>query len=394
MFVRAHYQIITKRLQEPRRFVQIVMGPRQVGKSTTVKQVLKDIRTPYLFFSADNIPATNRGWITECWTEARVRMKTEKLDEILLVIDEVQKVVGWSEAVKKEWDADTFSDTNIKVLLLGSSRVMLEKGLADSMAGRFEAIKMPHWSFDEMRQAFGFTLEQYVYYGAYPGAAPLIDEPERWSEYIRSAIIDATINKDILLDSPVGKPALLRQTFELASAYSGEMLSLTKMMGQLQDAGNSTTLSSYLRLLADSGLVCGLHKCAIDKARRRASVPKFQVYNNALRNVFSGVSFEEAQLQPRLWGRMFESAVGCHLINGAYGGRYSVEYWNDGSAEVDFVIGRNGALLPIEVKSNGDNTNKGLQLFCHRFDSVGSLFVGPGGYDPERFLTADPFEML
>ena len=285
MYKRAEYQTIKKRLEEPRRFIQVVMGPRQVGKSTVVKQVLKELDIPYQMFSADNVPATNSAWVANCWEATRSLQKNKGYESIVLVIDEIQKITNWSEAVKKEWDDDTFHDRNIKVLLLGSSRVMLEKGLSESLAGRFEEIRMSHWSYIEMKECFGFTLDQYIYYGGYPGAASLIDEEERYLQYIQSGIVDATINKDILMDTPIGKPALLRQTFELGSAYSGQLLSLNKMLGSLQDAGNTATLAGYIHLLDESGLLCGLQKYSIDTARRKASIPKLQVYNNALSGI-------------------------------------------------------------------------------------------------------------
>ena len=271
MYKRAEYQIIKNRLEEPRKFIQVVMGARQIGKSTVVKQVLKDLDLPYLFYSADNVPASNTAWVSDCWEAVRSLKRSNNWESAILVIDEIQKVPNWSEVVKKEWDDDTFNDRNIKVLLLGSSRVRLEKGLSESLAGRFEEIRMGHWNYVEMRDCFGWSLDQYIFYGGYPGAAPLVDDEDRFQQYIQSAIIDATINKDILMDTPIGKPALLRQTFELGAAYSGELLSLNKMLGSLQDAGNTSTLSGYLNLLAESGLLCGLQKYSIDMARRRAS---------------------------------------------------------------------------------------------------------------------------
>lgn len=256
MYKRAEYQTIKKRLEEPRKFIQVVMGPRQVGKSTVVKQVLKELEIPYQMFSADNVPTTSSAWVTNCWEATRSLQKNKGYESIVLVIDEIQKITNWSEAVKKEWDDDTFHDRNIKVLLLGSSRVLLEKGLSESLAGRFEEIRMSHWSYKEMKECFGFTLDQYIYYGGYPGAATLIDEEDRYQQYIQSGIVDATINKDILMDTPISKPALLRQTFELGSAYSGQLLSLNKMLGSLQDAGNTATLAGYIHLLDESGLSC------------------------------------------------------------------------------------------------------------------------------------------
>jgi len=296
MYRRKEYTLLKQRLEEPRHFIQVLMGPRQIGKSTLVKQVIKDLPIPHLLFAADDVPTSQKKWISDCWAQARLMLRAQRLKEMVLVIDEIQKLTGWSETVKKEWDADTYNDVPIKVLLLGSSRVLLERGLADSMAGRYEEIRMSHWSYTEMRDAFGWTFEQYVFYGGYPGSAILISDELRWRDYILSSIVDATINKDILQDTVITKPALLRQTFELCAAYSDEIVSLTKMLGQLQDAGNTTTLAGYINLLSQSGLVDGLQKYAMDKARKRASIPKYQVYNNALKDIYVDKSFQDAQM--------------------------------------------------------------------------------------------------
>ena len=257
MYKRAEFQVIKDRMKEPRKFIQVVTGARQIGKSTVVKQVLQDLDIPYRFFSADNVPATNSAWISDCWEAVRSLKESRGWERVILVIDEIQKIANWSEAVKKEWDDDTFHDRYIKVLLLGSSRVLLEKGLSESLAGRFEEIRMSHWSYREMQECFGFSLDQYLFYGGYPGAATLIGDEDRFGQYIQSAIIEATINKDILMDTPIGKPALLRQTFELGAAYSGELLSLNKMLGSLQDAGNTVTLAGYIDLLDEYGALTG-----------------------------------------------------------------------------------------------------------------------------------------
>ena len=386
MYKRAEYQIIKSRLEERRKFIQVVMGPRQVGKSTVVKQVLADIDTPYQFFSADNVPSTNTGWVTNCWVAVRSLMTSKGADSIILVIDEIQKIQNWSEVVKKEWDDDTFHDRNIKVLLLGSSRVLLEKGLSESLGGRFEEIRMSHWSYPEMRDAFGFSLDQYLFYGGYPGAAELISDSDRWEQYIQSAIIDATINKDILMNTPIGKPALLKQTFELGAAYSGELLSLTKMLGSLQDAGNTVTLAGYVNLLDESGLLCGLQKYSIDTARRRASIPKLQVYNNALKMVYNPLTFEQAIMDRTEWGRIFESGIGSHLVSQAFVHRFEVFYWRERSDEVDFILRKKGAVIAIEVKSNAEKRTTGLDKFRDMFHPQAAFIVGDGGIRAEEFL--------
>ena len=389
MYKRAEYQTIKSRLEERRKFIQVVMGPRQVGKSTVVKQVLGDLDTPYQLFSADNVPASNTAWVSNCWAAVRSLKSSKGLDTIILVIDEIQKIQNWSEVVKKEWDDDTFHDRDIKVLLLGSSRVLLEKGLSESLGGRFEEIRMSHWSYPEMRDCFGFSLDQYLFYGGYPGAAELISDPDRWEQYIQAAIIDATINKDILMNTPISKPALLKQTFELGAAYSGELLSLNKMLGSLQDAGNTVTLAGYINLLDESGLLCGLQKYSIDSARRKSSIPKLQVYNNALKMVYNPHTFDQAILDRAEWGRIFESGIGSYLVSQAFVHRFEVFYWRERNDEVDFILRKKGCVIAIEVKSNAEKRTAGLDRFRETFNPQSAFIVGDGGMSAEDFLTMD-----
>lgn len=389
MYKRAEYQTIIKRLKEQRRFIQVVMGARQIGKSTVVKQVLKDLDAPYQFYSADNVPATNSAWISNCWAAVRSLKESNGWDSVILVVDEIQKISNWSEVVKKEWDDDTFHDRDIKVLLLGSSRVLLEKGLSESLAGRFEQIRMSHWSYGEMKECFGFSLDQYLYYGGYPGAASLIDDTDRFQQYIQSSIIEATINKDILMDTPISKPALLRQTFELGAAYSGSLLSLNKMLGALQDAGNTATLAGYINLLNDSGLLGGLQKYSIDTARRKASIPKLQVYNNALKTVYSPLTFEQAITDRKAWGHIFESGIGAYLISQSFVHRFEVFYWRERNDEVDFILRKKGSVVAIEVKSNAEKRTEGLEKFRELFKPQKSFIIGDGGIGAEEFFSMD-----
>lgn len=389
MYKRAVYQTIKSRLEEDRRFIQVVMGARQIGKSTVVKQVLSELTIPYQLYSADNVPATNSAWISNCWQAVRSLKAVNQWQCVVLVIDEIQKIANRSEAVKKEWDDDTFHDRNIKVLLLGSSRVLLERGLSESLAGRFEEIRMSHWSYQEMKECFGFTLDQYIYYGGYPGAAPFISDSDRFEQYIQSSIIDATINKDILMDTPISKPALLRQTFELGAAYSGNILSLNKMLGSLQDAGNTSTLAGYINLLNESGLLTGLQKYSVDMSRRRASIPKFQVYNNALKMVYTPLTFERAIVDRKAWGHIFESAVGAYLVSQSFIHRFELFYWRDRNDEVDYILRKKGALIAIEVKSNAEKKSGGLEKFKELYNPKFAFIVGDGGISAEEFFTMD-----
>ena len=389
MYQREQYSTLYERIAEPRRFIQVVAGPRQVGKSTLVKQVISALTIPYTMESADGVGETNGEWISSVWEGVRQQMLFRNEKEHLLVIDEIHKVNNWSEIVKREWDSDTFADRNIKVVILGSSRLLLKKGLTESLMGRFELIRMPHWNYREMHEAFGWDINQYIYFGGYPGGATLIGNERRWRGYVTDAIIAPSIEKDVILTSTIYKPALMRNLFELGCTYSGEELSLNKVLGQLQDAGNVTTLSNYLTILNECHLLGGLQKYARDKARKYNSVPKFQVYNSALLSALNGKSYEQAFTDSKQWGRWVETAVGAYLINNADLVGYKLYYWREAANEVDYILERQGETIAIEVKSGYRTTNKGLPLFRERFNPRHASIVGSGGIPVEEFLQLD-----
>jgi len=394
MIERVYIQQLAERILEPRNFIQVAVGPRQVGKTTMILQLLKDTAITNTFESADAVLNSSSEWIQQVWESARLKMKLYKNEEHLLVIDEVQKIDNWSEIIKQQWDRDTREGTNIKVVLLGSSRLLIQKGLTESLAGRFETLYLGHWSFPEMEAAFGWTLEQYVYFGGYPGSASLIKDEQRWKNYIKDALIETSISKDILMLTRVDKPALLKRLFELGALYSGQILSYTKLMGQLQDAGNTTTLSHYLHLLSDAGLLGGIEKYAGTVLKTRSSSPKFQVFNNALLSAQSPYMFTEIATNPKEWGRLVESCVGAHLMNHSYSERYDIFYWRESNAEVDFVIERNEKIIAIEVKSGRRGENKGMSVFAQKFKPQKVLLVGTGGISIEDFLRINPIELF
>lgn len=275
MYSRPIYKSLLSRLKEPRKFLQVLAGPRQVGKTTLIRQVIDTLKVPSHYASADEPTLKSAVWIEQQWEIGRLNaMKSGKKEEALLVLDEVQKVSGWSEIVKRLWDEDTANKTQLKVVLLGSSPLLIHRGLTESLAGRFEIIPITHWSFSEMKDAFGWNVEQFIYFGGYPGAAGLIDDQERWSRYIIDSLIETTISRDILLMTRVDKPALIRRLFLLGCDYSGQILSYQKMLGQLQDAGNTTTLAHYLELLAGAGMLTGLQKFAGKQIKQRGTSPK------------------------------------------------------------------------------------------------------------------------
>jgi len=390
MIERTYIKQLSERIEGPRNFIQVITGPRQVGKTTMVSQILKKIPIGYVFESADAVLNSNTAWLQQIWETARLKMKASGASEILLVIDEVQKIENWSEIVKQQWDRDTREETNIKVVLLGSSRLLIQKGLTESLAGRFETINMGHWSFPEMEAAFGWNINQYIYFGGYPGSGLLIEDIERWKNYIKDSLIETSISKDILMLTRVDKPALLKRLFELGSLYSGQIISYTKLMGELNDAGNTTTLSHYLDLLSDSGLLGGLEKFAGNVIRKRSSSPKFQVYNNALLSAQSKYKYSEIVTSPKEWGRMVESSVGAHLINFSKSERYELYYWREGEQEVDFVIEKNEKTIAIEVKSGKRSENAGMSVFAKKYNPERVLLVGTGGIAVEDFLRISP----
>ena len=387
MYKRPQFNELKSRLSEARDKIQTISGPRQVGKSTMIKQVLQETDIPYLSVTADNVPKTDTFWISEMWSSARARMKATKASEFLLVIDEVHKLNNWSEAIKKEWDEDTRNDINMKVVILGSSRLLLKDGLTESLAGRFELIRMPHWSYNEMHKAFGLDLEQFIYFGGYPGGAKYVHDERRWRKYIKDSIVAPAIERDILTTKTIYKPALMRQLFDLGCAYSGKELSLNKMLGQLQDVGNVTTLANYLNTLGEARLLCGLQKYARDEARKYNSVPKLMVYNTALLTAQTNTTFHKTFTTPNLWGRWVESAVGAHLLNQADEYDYKLYYWRENNDEVDFIVESGEQQIAIEVKSGRRSTNNGLKVFSDKFHPQQSFVVGTDGIPVEEFLT-------
>ncbi len=375
---------LARRLAEPRRFIQVVAGARQVGKTTLVQQVTDAAKVPVRYASADEPTLRGADWIAQHWEVARLSAGRAGA---ILVLDEVQKAVNWSESVKRLWDEDTRARRPLKVVLLGSGPLLGQRGRTESLAGRFEVLRLPHWSLKEMRTAFDFSLEEYVYFGGYPGAAPLTREPARWRRYILDALIETTIARDVLLLTRVDKPALLRRLFELGCRYSGLILSYTKMLGQLHDAGNTTTLAHYLELLSGAGLLAGLAKYSRRAARQRGSSPKLQVLNTALMSGQSGLSLDEARADRQFWGRLVVSAVGAHLANAAAVGECDLFYWREGNQEADFVIRVGRTLIAIEVKSGRTrDAQPGLTAFAQAFKPARTLLIGGDGIRVEDFL--------
>ena len=426
-YQRPHAKTLTDRLSEPVSKIIIVIGPRQVGKTTLVESTLRT-RAPYSYrylpvgeprSSFSEAPSDPDGrtldgdivdtgiekpdvaWLTRQWEKARI--DADRLADFsgavgkpnfVLALDEVQKIPNWSEAVKGLWDADRRADWPMHVILLGSSTLLMQKGLSESLAGRYELIRMTHWSFTEMNEAFGIDLPQYIYFGGYPGSADYISDQGRWVSYVRDSLLEPNIRKDILMMTKVDKPELLKKLFALGCQDSSEESSYNKMRWQLEEAGNTTTLKNYLNLLTIAGLLTGLEKYTGGISGKRASSPKLNVLNTALMTAPSGYSFEEAYADRSYWKRLVKSAVGAHLYNLGFPD-YQLYYWRDGSSKVDFVLEKGSRLLAIEVKT-GDrgNGHRGLEAFAKEFKPHREILVGDKGMPLVDFLSTTHLEEL
>ena len=394
-FRRAQSKTLLLRLREPRRFIQVLAGPRQSGKTTIARQVSETLTIPVHYASADEPTLQGTAWIEQQWETARVLSGKQARGEGVLVLDEIQKIPGWSETVKRLWDADTTKKHRLKVVLLGSAPLLVQRGLSESLAGRFEIIPVQHWSYQEMKEAFGWNLEQFLYFGGYPGSAALIEDFDRWARYIVDSLIETTISRDILLMTRVDKPALLRQLFQLGCTYSGQIVSFQKLVGRLQDAGNTTTLAHYLELLQGAGMLCGLQKFSGKQLRQRGSSPKLLVLNTALMSAQSHLTLHTAKLDHELWGRIVESTVGAHLVNASVGTNVQVFYWREGTKEVDFVLKEGKSVTAIEVKSGRRRENvQSLDSFMSLYRPKRVLLVGTGGIPLDEFLESLPSDWL
>lgn len=388
MYKRKIYRQLLSRLKEQRKFIQVLAGPRQTGKTTLVHQVLDGLTIPTHYVSADQPSLQNEIWLEQQWEVARLLIKNSQKRSAILVLDEIQKLPNWSNTIKSLWDEDTMNKIALKVVLLGSAPLLIQRGLTESLAGRFEIIPVPHWSFSEMKDAFGFSLDEYIFFGGYPGAAEFIHDHQRWKSYINDALIETTISRDILLMNRIDKPALLRRLFFLGCEYSGQILSYTKMLGQLHDAGNTTTLAHYLQLLSGAGMVTEIKKYAGERVRRRASSPKLNVLNTGLMTAVSNFDYYSAKKDSVFWGRLVESAVGAHLINNATQNNLEIYYWRHINKEVDFVIKQNQSLVAMEVKSGLTGSSiVGLESFSKLFNPSKILLIGNQGITIENFFS-------
>ncbi|MCD4846743.1 MAG: ATP-binding protein [Candidatus Aegiribacteria sp.] len=394
MFRKSEYNVLLNRMREPSRRIQVVSGPRQVGKTTMVRQVLDTLESDgkAIIYATSDLPApAGSVWIEERWQAARIlAMETDAI----LALDEVQKIRDWSETVKYLWDEEKLRDNPLSVVLLGSSALLMQEGLTESLAGRFELIRMGHWSLNEMHEAFGLDLEEYLVFGGYPGGADLSGDFSRWRKYILDSLIETSISRDILMMTRVDKPVLLRKLFMLACEYSCRKVSYNKMLGQLHDAGNTTTLAHYMELLQDAGLIAGLQKYSGSQIRKRGASPKMLPLNTALISAVKGYDLKYLRENPVYRGRIIEAAVGGHLYRETVSNvENDLTYWNAGGDEVDYVLTERNRVLGLEVYSGSrGHTRRGMARFIRKYPDAEVLLVGGDGVPIEKALRMNPSE--
>jgi predicted AAA+ superfamily ATPase len=383
---------LRRALSGPTPVIHVLIGPRQVRKTTIARQLEESIGIPYIYATADSPVSLDSAWIETQWRRA-VADGAPSGGPILLILDEVQKVRGWSETLKLLWDSRPVAP-EIRVLILGSSSLLMQEGLTESLAGRFFLHRCNHWGYPECRDAFGWNLEQWIYFGGYPGAASFTEDLSAWKRYIADSLIETVLARDVIQMSRIAKPVLLRHLFALAATLPAQSVSYTKMLGQLHDAGNTTTLAHYLRLLESAFLASGLELFSRGKQRKRGSSPKLILWNNALVNALSTRTFADALGDTIWWGRLVENAVGACLCNGLHSVEYEITYWREGDHEVDYVVARGREVWAIEVKSGRSGKASGLMRFRSRYPEARALLVGVQGIPLEVFFSAEPASWL
>lgn len=404
-------EILSLLHREPRHII-FITGPRQAGKTTLARQALAQIGIPHQYVPLDqpgtqtlspehapmrqdtfvgrmDSPAKDQGidWIIRLWENARAKALDSELG-FVLVLDEIQQIPDWSRTVKGLWDMDRINEIPLHVILLGSAPLLMQKGMEkESMTGRYIPVHIPHWSLKEMQDAFGFSLEEYIFFGGYPGSAPFITDQEEWQKFITDAIVAPNIERDILAMKRIDNPALLKRLFEFGSECSGEILSYRKILREIHGKGNPETLVRYLDLLSKASLVSGLKKYGSNLYRQKISSPKLNVHNTALMSAGSGYTLKEALTGKSFWGRLVESAVGAHLLN-TKSRMAKLFYWREDGLEVDFILERGPHLIAIEVKSGRPRSYPpALAEFKRRFKHATPVLVGSGGMPVSDFLS-------
>lgn len=356
--------------------IQVVLGPRQVGKTTTVLRMIEDhYADSALYVSADSIFNAEAQWLREQWQKA---LREDKI----LFIDEIQKCHNWAEAIKSLYDETKRSKKNLQCVLLGSSSLAIQKGLSESLTGRFQILRAYHWNFDESKRGYELSFDDYLRYGGYPGSYQFIHDDDEWAQYVANSIVQTVVEKDILQYNTVKSPALFKQTFEIIMSYPAQEISYTKLLGQIQDKGNVELVKYYIQLFEGAFLLKALEKFSAKAVLTKASSPKILPLAPSLAYLQIRAPYEEQER-----GRIFETIVGGQLVRTGE----KLTYWREGSLEVDFVLSKGRNIWAIEVKSGRKKSAKSLGLFKQKFPQAKSCIISPENYlefekDPMMFL--------
>lgn len=313
---------------------------------------------------------------------------------MVLFLDEIQIIQRWSNIVKGLWDTDRRNGYPLRVVILGSAAWRMLIGRNESLVGRFDPFEVTHWTFQEMTQVYGLTNDEYMFFGGYPGSLSVESETTRldyWRKYIIGAVMIPVVDRDILGLTRIRKPSLMRHLIDIVPSYSSQIISYNKLLGQLQDKGNITTIVDYLNLLSDAGIITSLFRYTSALHLGRSKPPKLNILNTSLMTVPSGYSLEGAQADRSFWGHVVESAVGAHLYN-TRGIVTRIHFWRDdsGDHEVDFVISRGPHLVGIEVKSGNVRSLHGLNAFKAKYPRAKTMIVGPNGIPLDIFFHVPP----
>lgn len=355
--------------------LQVIIGPRQVGKTTTILKYLEENHIEqFHFYSADEIFNASANWILGIWSKARNEKK-------MLVIDEIQKCENWAAVIKKLWDEDKKNNKKFPCILLGSSSLEIQKGLTESLTGRFQLHKAFHWNFEESKNGYKLPFKEYLKIGGYPGSYQFKDKSD-WSKYVKQSIISTVIEKDILQYHTVKSPALFKQAFEIIMSYPAQEISYTKLLGQIQDRGNTELVKYYLSLYEGAFLVKVLEKYSGKKIIMKSSTPKILPLAPCLYYLEIQDEYKGEEL-----GRVFELIVGAQLVRT----EEDLFYWREGDNEVDFVLKKGRKLYAIEVKSGRKKSIHGLQKFQTKFSEAKLIMITFDNYeqfekDPMLFL--------
>lgn len=342
--------VLRQRLSEPAPGrIQLLTGPRQVGKTTVLLELAAELRPVAVYIAADSAEASLPGYLDRVWVQA------EELAELhgraVVLLDEVHALPDWAGRLKAEWDRLRRRRIPVHVVASGSSALRLAGASRESLAGRFERMTLTHWTVSSLAEVFGLdpaeAAEQLVRRGGYPGAMAYRDDPDRWAAYVRDAIVEPAIGRDILALGAVRKPGLLRQVFAVCTGSPAGIVSLQKIQGRLQDSGALETIAHYLELLEEAYLVAAVRKYSARAARRRSAPPKLITLSNALLAVSDPLGSPDAEAEPARFGAWLENACLAHAWNSGQ----TVMYWREEPFEVDGVISGSWGSWAVEVKT-------------------------------------------